>query len=199
MVIIGGDSFSAPYVDGRSWSDHLYKKRILNLAQWGAGNFYIADSIKTGIANNHKLIKKIIIFWSEFERFDAFLKKPVDNLSVRVPQGYWQFFLYAHRSTKYKEYSNSILNSLDQEKVIKLSHQQVQNTHRLIEKYNLNYHFGFVYEDEENIKYINHPRYIPITLRTFIKENKLEADDGHHPSAQGHKEISIAIRQYLKG
>ena len=100
------------------------------MAQWGAGNFYIADSIKTGIANNHKLIKKIIIFWSEFERFDAFLKKPVDNLSVRVPQGYWQFFLYAHRSTKYKEYSNSILNSLDQEKVIKLSHQQVQYTHR---------------------------------------------------------------------
>jgi len=197
MVIIGGDSFTAPY-GGKCWFEHLnYGKRVLNKAWHGAGNFYIADSIKRTVLGNHKIIKKVIILWSEFDRYDMLVKKPIDNFSVRVPEGYWQFFMWFNRHEKLKKYHNSIFNKMDLEKVIKLSHQQVQETHNLMEKFNINYHFGFVYHRKENLEYTTHPRYIPITFRTFVKENKLEGDDGYHPSAEGHQAYAEAIRPFL--
>ena len=197
MVIIGGDSFTAPY-GGKCWFEHLnYGKRVLNKAWHGAGNFYIADSIKRTVQANHKIIKKVIILWSEFYRYDMLVKKPIDQFSRRVPEGYWQFCSPNRGYKKWKLYFEPVYRDLTFEKVIELSKAQVFDTHTMLDKYQVDYNFGFVYEDDLNTTFVDHPRFIPITFRTFVKENKLEGDDGYHPSAEGHQAYAEAIRPFL--
>ena len=69
MLLVAGDSFTAegPH---RNWYDHLFTiKPKLNLASNGAGNFYIAQSIKAMVHANDS-IKAVAVMWSEMDRLD---------------------------------------------------------------------------------------------------------------------------------
>ena len=69
MLLVAGDSFTAegPHLN---WYDHLFTgKPKLNLASNGAGNFYIAQSIKAMVHANDS-IKAVAVMWSEMDRLD---------------------------------------------------------------------------------------------------------------------------------
>jgi len=199
MLIISGDSFSAR-TNHRVWHDFLQPnpKNKINLAWHGAGNFYIADSIKHIIQANYKSIKKVIIFWSEYHRLDLLVKKPFNQLHRMTPSGCWQFSGgIDNGSAKWKEVFADTIKIQGWDDIIKRSISQVDETLQLLEKHDIDFNFGFVYPDENNKIFSKHKNFIPLIFRQWVQERNLHGVDDHHPSEDGHRLFAEEIKQYI--
>lgn len=201
MLVIGGDSFSS-ITNHSLWYDFLFDKKMfkqkINLARESAGNFYISDSIQNFVKNNHKSIKKVCIFWSQFHRLDLLVDKPFDKFHTYNGRGCWQFCGGLDtKSKKWKSLFESEIKKNSWEGLIQKSLECVENTHKILDDLNINYHFGFVFDDKNNQKFLHHKRYIPTIFSNFIKNHNLFGLDNYHPSEQGHKLFAKHIEKFI--
>ena len=93
MILIAGDSFSKT-CKHLVWHDFIYgrhNKKKFNRSLDGAGNFFISDTVNTLLEHNHKIIKKVIILWSEFYRLDLEVDKPINDLHGFIDGKCYQF------------------------------------------------------------------------------------------------------------
>ena len=200
MLLITGDSFSAPN-DHPVWHDFIQPnpKKKINLAWHGAGNFYMADSIQHMIKTNHKTIKKVIVFWSEYHRLDLLVEKPFDMYHRWTSTGCWQFSGgIDDGSTKWKKLFRKIYTTQGWDAIIARSIDQIKNTLHQLDHYQIDYNFGFTYPDIHNKIFNQHKKLIPVNFKTWIDEHNLKNQDGHHPSAEGQRFFAQAIKQYIK-
>jgi len=199
MLVIGGDSFSAE-TDHCVWHDffEFHPKKKINLAWHGAGNFYIADSLKQLVKDNYKIIKKVIVFWSEHHRLDLLVDKPINRYHRRTPLGCWQFSGGVDNGTaEWKKIFANEIKSQGWDTIIKRSINQVKQTVDLLDTYGVDFNFGFVYSDEQNNIFFQHKNFIPLVFSQWIQEHNLQGPDGHHPSEEGHRLFAEEIKQYL--
>jgi len=199
MIVIGGDSFSAE-TEHHVWHDFLRfkSKKKINLAWHGAGNFYIADSIKHIVEANYKIIKKVIVFWSEHHRLDLLVDKPINMYHKMTPAGCWQFSGgHDNGTTEWKKIFANKIKSQGWDNIIKESINQVEQTIHLLENYEVDFYFGFVYAEDQNIKLSRHKNCLPLVFSQWIKERNLAGPDGHHPSEKGHRLFAKEIQKFI--
>jgi len=203
MIVIGGDSFSA-VSDHPMWHDFIWPganpNKKINLAWHGAGNFYIAESIKPFIKKNKIKPKKIVIFWSQFFRYDLVVKKPYDKFHGYAGGKCWQFSagLPAKKwDPSKKEVFEEAIKNKGWDSVIHQSLSKVKETIDLLDDSDIDFNFGFVYPEEQNKIFYQHKKFIPLIFKQWIDQHNLHGWDGHHPSEEGHRLFAEEIKQYL--
>ena len=203
MIVIAGDSFSAqshhPMWHDFIWSD-LNPKKKLNFARHGAGNFYIAESIKPFIQPKAPNPRKLVIFWSQFFRYDLQLKKPYDmfhgyaggkcyQFSAGQPEKKWE--------PSMKKLFEQVLKNKGWDWVIEQSISKVKETIDLLDDSGIDFNFGFVYPEEQNKIFHQHKKFIPLIFKQWIDQHNLQGSDGHHPEEEGQRLFAEEIKQYL--
>ena len=200
MILIAGDSFSKT-CHHLVWHDFIFgrnNKKKFNSALDGAGNYFIGDTINTLIKQNQKIIKKVIILWSQFYRLDLVVDCPINDLHGFVDGKCYQFSGGApDGSKKWNQLFKPYIKEVGLDKVIENSYLQVKNTIKNLESYNIDFNFGFVYADPLVKKFETHDRFIPIIFNELVKHGSYQGEDGHHPSEQGHKLFAEKITKYI--
>jgi hypothetical protein len=190
-VLIAGDSFcddkSTPFP---LWSDYIFKKKsMINLAQAGAGNFYIGDSI---ILNQTKL-SKIIVFFSSLFRYDKIVKKlPNNKARFSVMNGNFYHFISHHEDEKFIVKNSNWIKTQSLKKIQETINHGIE---RVGEN---NFKFGFSLNPDKDVisLFENHPCYIPETMQNFCEKRNLCLPDGH-PNETGHKQFARYIQNFL--
>jgi len=211
MIVVSGDSFTEKG-HHLSWHDYIFPKlgKKRNLAISGAGNFYIAESIKPFVKSSANKIKKVVIFWSQFFRCDLQVKKPYDKFHGYAGGKCWQFsagvdpeIISFHvkgliaKNEKWHQLFTPYIKQRGYDRVMQDSVDVVWDSIKLLETHNIDFKFGFVYNDDLNKQFYDHPNYIPVGFKQFIDDHNLHDVDYHHPSAEGHKRFAEEIKPYI--
>ena len=200
MILIAGDSFSKT-CHHLVWHDFIYgkyNKKKFNCSLDGAGNFFISDTVNTIVEHNHKIIKKVIILWSEFYRLDLEVDKPINDLhgfidgkcyqfSGRVPDG----------SKEWNKLFKPYIKKVGIDTIRENSYFNIKKTIQNLEFHKIDFNFGFVYDDPLIKNFDTHARFIPIIFNEFVKQGSYQGVDGHHPSEQGHKLFAKNIKKFI--
>jgi hypothetical protein len=153
------------YTDSETWPHMLFgSSDVLNLGKNGAGNQYIGSSIVYNI-NPANLPEKVFILWSGLSRYDV----PFPTKTIKLTAGSYPNLGVVGRNTYIFSVGNAKrypvigrhLNGLTKEQsflfdslyfrhddshIKELSLQSVSQTLALLDKYNIDYRFSFIYD-----------------------------------------------------
>lgn len=161
MFLVSGCSYTA----NNSWPETLFdSEEVLNLGIRGAGNQYIGSSILYNL-NRKNLPKKVFILWSGLSRYD--IPFPSNTISLTAGNycnlgkvGRNTFIFSAGNPKRYPSTTNP-LEGLTKEQTLlfkslyfqnnndhikELSLQSICQTLAVLEKYEVDYRFSFIYD-----------------------------------------------------
>lgn len=210
-LIVSGCSFTHNNHDGHcTWGNSLaywYGMDIVNLAVPGAGNKHIANSIILYIEKNNLNYDEVLVMpmWSNFRRIDFITDRELSNFNsvISVPYKYdeynelvnggvwWHDKPRVHVEKVLVDYSKYQSNkSLALNSWLEINSLKNYLTVKGIDNYFTSYfdNSEFINELSEiglNMDYGNWVTYP--CLGDYAKEHGMVADDGFHPTIEGHE------------
>ena len=227
MFLLAGCSFTDnPYFPRYAFGDRVHRTDLSIIsARGGAGNYYIAASI----IEHLPVIDRVFVLWTGLSRIDlavpAELKLQVEDFyhqetvgdTVWLMSGGFGGMWSLDDSGLPKHYSAYLKDqyvSCNWEYLSSKSLLQIATCLSLLEKKQIEYTFGFIYdifannEDQASLGGAvsrNNPildlipwdKCIPSTPYEFCKTRNLLSSDNFHPSEQGYQQWADSVRSHL--
>ena len=187
MLLVAGDSFTAqgPH---QNWYDHLFAvKPKLNLASNGAGNFYIAQSIKAMVHANDS-IKAVAVMWSEMDRLDEPSVHPKTKYYSNLSGLTWN-----HYGNMASGEGKHTWKELGYDHIVEKNVREVTEAIDLLKQKNIPFMHTFIYDSDLITGYIRQRAVWPF-IGDYAKKQNLLAEDSFHPNADCHKEWAEQIK-----